>query len=236
LTNSRERAQHHTVKGDEQAVLSLRQLGAPHNWRVELSPGAMRFLGPSPEAGAGSLVEKLEGDVLRRALTLTHSIAAKPLLAVRLPRGKLVLVLSEDDVKTMVAHVGRGAVTHAAVASHAIFDMLIGALIIMSSLGPNDPLEPTASSLKILWMAIGALAMGIGLGAKLRPHRVLLALDAVWMAALVANVIHDVVFGDYGVVWVLFVLILAPAAYGRLRMYSLLRGPSSTPRGARPPD
>ena len=199
-------------------MLSLRQLGAPHSWRVELSPGAMSFIGPEP-----GLTEKLTGDELGRSLTLTHSIAAKPLLAVRLSRGKLVLVLGEDDVRAMVAHVGRAVVTRAAVASHGVFDMLIGALIIMSSLGPNDPLEPSASSLKILWMAIGALAIGIGIGSKVRPHRVLLALDAVWMAALVANVIHDVVFGDYGVVWVLFVLILAPAAYGRLRMFSLLR-------------
>lgn len=206
-------------------MLSLKQLGAPHLWRVELSSGAMRFVAPDPgAAGGGSLVEKLEGEALQRALTLTHSIGAKPLLAVRLPRGKLVLVLTEDDVKALVHHVGRAVVTRAAVASHGIFDILIGALIIMSSLGPDDPLHPETSTLKLLWMAIGGLAVGIGIGSKVRPHRVLLALDAVWMAALVANVIHDVVFGDYGVVWVLFVLILAPAAYGRLRMFSLLRG------------
>ena len=205
------------MSAEEQAVLSLRQLGAPHVWRVELSAGAMRFRAPEGPA------DELGGEALKRALTLTHSIGAKPLLAVRLPRGKLVLVLGEDDVKSLVSHVGRDVITHAAVSSHAIFDILIGALIILSSLGPDDPLEPATRSLKLLWLAIGGLAVGIGIGSKVRPHRVLLALDAVWMAALVANVIHDVVFGDYGVIWVLFVLILAPAAYGRLRMFSLLR-------------
>lgn len=205
------------VEPAEQAVLSLRQLGAPHVWRVQLSARTMRFAAPDGPA------EVLEGDALKQALTISHSIGAKPLLAVRLSRGKLVLVLSEEDVRRLVSHVGREIVTHAAVSSHGIFDILIGALIIISSLGPDDPLEPTTRSIKLLWMGLGALAVAIGIGSKLRPHRVLLALDAVWMAALVANVIHDVVFGDYGAFWVLFVLILAPAAYGRLRMFSLLK-------------
>jgi hypothetical protein len=217
LTNLSGHAQHQRVKADEPTVLSLRQLGAPKEWRVQLSAGSMRFNAPDGPS------EVLTGDDLRRGLNLSHSIGAKPLLAVKLARGKLVLVMAEGDVRALVTHVGRDIVTHAAVASHAIFNILIGVLIIMSSLGPDDPLEPGAGSLKLLWMGVGGLAVAIGIAAKLRPHRVLLALDAVWMAALVANVIHGVIFGSYGIFWALFVLVLAPAAYGRLRVFSLLK-------------
>lgn len=200
--------------------MTLRQLGGAELWRVEAEPGQLAFA-----ATEGQHAERLAGDALAAALAISHSMGAKPLLSVRLSIGKLVLVLTETDVQTLVRVAGPPLVTRAAVATHGLWDVAVGALMITSNLQPDtDAIDPTPRSLQLAWMGLGALAVLIGVGAKLRPHRVLLALDAVWMAALVAYALHQLVFGSFGLLWML-VMALVPIAYGRLRMFSLLAHP-----------
>jgi len=179
----------------------------------------------------GGAALTLEGDALRAAVTMTHALTGTPLLSLRLAGERIVLVMEEKDVKELVRGLGSQAAATTAVSVNANWDMLIGALIVFTSVqslvAPPDDVAISVP-LEGVRLAVGLLAVVTGLLGRLRPRRGLLLLDSVWMAALVADALHNLVFGE-GLAWALLTAIMVPVAWGRIRIYQLLSPPEAAP-------
>jgi len=205
--------------------VSLRQLGADATWKLKARTGLLMV---EPPGGAALT---LEGDALRAAVTMTHALTGTPLLSLRLAGERIVLVMEEKDVKELVRGLGSQAAATTAVSVNANWDMLIGALIVFTSVqslvAPPDDVAISVP-LEGVRLAVGLLAVVTGLLGRLRPRRGLLLLDSVWMAALVADALHNLVFGE-GLAWALLTAIMVPVAWGRIRIYQLLSPPEAAP-------
>jgi len=204
--------------------LSLRQLGADATWKLMAQPG---HLVVKPPTGG---VITLEGEALRAGVSLTHALTGKPLLSLRLAGERIILIMEEADVRQLARGLGTQSAAATAVSVNASWNMIIGALIVASTIqtlvAPPDDMVVSVP-LEGVRIGVGAVALIGGLLGRVRPRRGLLLLDAIWMAAIVADAIHNLLLGE-GLAWLLTAIVV-PVAWGRLRIYQLLAPPEPAP-------
>ncbi len=196
------------------AVIEAQVAGKPHErWHVELHELGIMFRGEGQDENVSR--DDLSGLKLQATTNMF-------LLRIKLAVGKRMLVVQRDDAVKVARWLGRSAGARALTSPW--FLIFLGVLYTVGSLPmAADPnLGTPASPLDPFGLALGLSALLVGAVGKIRPHRYLVLIDTIWIAALAAMLVWDVKQGS-SMWWLALAAALVLAVVGHYRLFGVLQ-------------
>lgn len=197
-------------------------------WQATISPERLELRGEGGEAVAVSR------DEAQDQLHLRHSIGSKPMLHLRQEDRTFGFRLSDEEFGAIGSWLGRELTTQRAVISFSFVAILCGVLWLLVSM-PLIEVEGEPPRIHWAGLIVGAIALGSGLSARLKPHRGVLVADAAWCTGAAIDTAWKVSTGESSGLWLIGAALLLALAYGQIRLFFLIGAlPETRPLGNEP--
>lgn len=203
--------------------------GLKGEWKAFLSPHSLKL-----ESVSGDYAEEIPVSEADEKLQLMESSIFSPFLILLQPK-RTTFKLDRDQLSRLKEWFGPPTPARLRLALKSRFSLCIGMgilFLILSVPLSGDPQSGTqAIAFDPAGFLLGASLLALAIWAKVRPHRILLLLDAVWFCLLAAKVGVTVYQGS-SAWWLIVLPLLLSSAFNAFQDYQRLKVEPALPAGS----
>lgn len=199
--------------------VTVAELGRPQNvWKLVFFPEGLRAE-PQFEREA---VHVMRGEVLK-SLRLLETLPA-PALVLNKGRPRASLRLDEAAYRATIEWLGRDLHLQLALRGRLGWTIPIGVIFLLSSLPiPGNPAAGVSGApFSPIPAVLGGMLILQGILSRVWPHRIYMALDALWFTALAADTVRLVMAGGWSPLWLILGAFQVMLAVTGLRQFRRL--------------